>query len=342
MGKMKNFLCRFDLFPVAAMLEFRKEGMTMRPLWKDILAAVWLGMLLPGIVLNAFVWKERSRQKTQEPVQAAAVQLQQPVSVLDPEGGRGQMELESYLTGVLLAEMPASFHPEALKAQAVAARTYTWKAYTTGGKHGDGSVCMDPSCCQGFLTEEAYLSRGGTGEALEKVRQAVEATAGFVLMFDTELIEATYFSSASGSTEAAVAVWGTEVPYLQAVESPEQIREDTTVYTADDFQKLLGKSLPGTPEQWFGPVRYTEGGGVAEIEICGETYTGTFLRSKLGLRSTAFQVLAEGQTIAITTRGYGHRVGMSQYGANALAEAGRSWQEILQHYYPGTTLVPVF
>lgn len=315
----------------------------MRPLWKDILAAVWLGMILPGIVLNAFVLKERYRQTPQVLVQAAVTEpkINRVISLRDPYGGKMDIDLETYLTGVLLAEMPADFHEEALKAQAVAARTYTWKAFTTGGKHGDGSVCMDPSCCQAYLTEEAYLSRGGSGEALEKVRQAVAATSGFVLAYEGELIEATYFSSAGGSTEAAVAVWGAEFPYLQAVSSPEAVHMDTVCYTVSEFQKLLGRELPETPAQWFGAINYTEGGGVADLEICGESYTGVQLRSLLGLRSTAFQIQVEDQTITITTRGYGHRVGMSQYGANTMAEQGSHYQNILQHYYPGTNLVPI-
>lgn len=315
----------------------------MRPLWKDILAALWLGVVIPGIVLNLFVLKEKhSHMQAVPTVQAQSERPGGVIPVRDPEGTKLYLDLDDYLTGVVLAEMPAQFHSEALKAQAAAARTYSWKAHTTGGKHGDGSLCMDPSCCQGYLTNTEYLGLGGTEESLEKVRRAVAATTGMVLTYEQELIEATYFSSAAGSTEAAVAVWGTEVPYLQAVASPEEIHADTVVYTADEFQKLLGRDLPGTPEQWFGAVSYTEGGGVAELEICDASYTGVFLRSQLGLRSTDFLIQAEENTITITTRGYGHRVGMSQYGANALAEEGSTWQQILQHYYPGTTIVPIF
>jgi len=316
----------------------------MRPLWKDVLAAVWLGMILPGIVLNAFVMKEKRREPQQQPViQVQEVQnTGRSISVRDQDGTRRYMDLDTYLSGVLLAEIPAKFHAEALKAQSVAARTYTWKAHTTGGKHGDGSVCTDSACCQAYITEETYLSRGGTPEGLEKVRQAVQSTAAIVLAYDGELIEATYFSSSGGSTEAALEVWGAEYPYLQSVSSPEESNLDTVSYTAAEFQNLLGVSLSENPTEWFGSVTYTEGGGVAAMEICGETYTGVQLRSLLGLRSTAFQVQTENQTITIITRGYGHRVGMSQYGANAMAEAGSTWQEILQHYYPGTTLFPIY
>ena len=315
----------------------------MRPLWKDVLAGVWLGMILPGIVLNLFVLHDRSRQ--------VSLEFSQPVETVktpdrfvflrDPAGSLKELDMETYLTGVLLAEMPADFHVEALKAQAVAARTYTWKNHTTGGKHGDGSVCADPACCQAYLTQEDYLSQGGSEENLAKVAQAVGDTSGFVLVYDDELIEATYFSSAGGSTEAAAAVWGADFPYLQAVSSTEEIRMDTVVYSLSEFQQLLGKQLPGRPSEWISSIRHTDGGGVAEMEICGESYSGVQLRALLGLRSTAFQISTEEERITITTRGYGHRVGMSQFGANAMAESGSSYQKILQHYYPGTNLVPI-
>lgn len=316
----------------------------MRPLWKDVLAAVWLGMILPGIVLNLFVWKERHRESQQLatlPMQTVQ-EPSQSILVRAPEGTHINMDLNDYLTGVLLAEIPAEFHEEALKAQAVAARTYAWKAYSTGGKHGDGSICTDSACCQAYMTEESYLSRGGHPENLEKVRQSVQSTSAIVLLYNGELIEATYFSSSGGSTEAAVAVWGTDYPYLQAVSSPEEAYADTVIYTKEDFQQRLGIPLSEDAAQWFGFVTYTEGGGVASMEICGERYTGVQLRSLLGLRSTAFYMCEDGGAIKITTTGYGHRVGLSQYGANAMAEKGSTWQQILQHYYPGTTLCPVY
>ena len=315
----------------------------MRPLWKDILTAVWLGIILPGIVLNAFVLKERHREA--QTVQIAQEKpVQQSVRFIplkDPDGTTTYMDLEAYLTGVLLAEIPASFHEEALKAQSAAARTYAWKAYTTGGKHGGGCLCMDSSCCQAYIGEEAYLSRGGTQDNLEKVRRAVQATSPMVLSYEGELIEATYFSSTGGSTEAAVAVWGADFPYLQAVSSPEKVLTETVIFDRSHLETLLNRPLAGDPEEWFTGMTHTDGGGVKKLEIGGETYTGVQLRSLLGLRSTSFQVHTDGQTVAFTTQGYGHRVGMSQYGANAMAEAGSTWQEILQHYYPGTTLHPI-
>ena len=160
-----------------------------------------------------------------------------------------------------------------------------------------------------------------------------------VLAFDGELIEATYFSASGGRTEAAVAVWGADYPYLQAVTSPEDTDPDILFFTREELESSLDIELSEDEGQWFGAVIYTDGGGVASMEIGGQSFTGVQLRRLLGLRSTDFQMEAEDGRIKITTRGYGHRVGMSQYGANAMAKQGSTWQQILQHYYPGTNIV---
>ena len=173
----------------------------MRPLWKDILAAVWLGILIPGIVLNAAVLCFR-----QEPPEAGEETRPERLEgvVLSLETGDITLSMEDYLTGVVLAEMPASFYPEALKAQTAAAGTYARKNMETGGKHS-GSLCGNPGCCQAYISPEDYLLAGGTEESVEKVCQAVKAACPYVLMYEEELIEAVYFSCSGGQTGAAVA-----------------------------------------------------------------------------------------------------------------------------------------
>lgn len=318
----------------------------MTTLGKDILTAFFMGMVVPGVMLNGAVMltqplpAESPEAVVQEQTQTETVTLAMYLRAAD--GTVSQGDMDEYLVGVVLAEMPASFEMEALKAQAVAARTYTRKAYETGGKHGDGSVCVSSGCCQAYITESDYLARGGTQESIDKVKEAVMETSGYVLTYEGELIEATYFSCSGGSTEDAAAVWGTEFPYLQAVDSPGEEGaanyENTVCFTPEQFQSVLGMTLPGAVEGWFGPVSRTDGGGVDTIYIGGTAYKGTQLRSLLGLRSTDFTVEATASQIYITTRGYGHRVGMSQYGADAMAVAGASFADILSHYYPGTSL----
>lgn len=316
--------------------------------WQEIGYAIFMGMVLPWLVVSAAVtWMDVRAPGSEEAEQPSDVvsgekKSQLTVLVRRENGSVEQWDMDEYLTGVVLGEMPAYFEPEALKAQAVAARTYAAKAQTTGGKHGDGSVCMDSQCCQAYQDPVDYLSSGGSPEDVAKIRQAVEDTSGYVLTYGGELIEAVYFSCSGGSTEDAAAVWGTEVPYLQATDSPGEEKAahntDSVTFTAAQFQDALGKSLTGAPVGWFGGVTYTAGGGVAEMEIGGETYTGVRLRQLLGLRSTAFTVTAEEDSVRIDTRGYGHRVGMSQYGADAMAATGSTYQEILSHYYTGTNL----
>lgn len=320
----------------------------MNKLWKEIVTAAVMGMAVPGFLIWFAAGLLENYPQTEPATQPEAVTrpAEGPVYeiLLRGENGTEAMALEEYLVGVVLGEMPASFETEALKAQAVVARTYTMLANRSGGKHADGSICADPGCCQAYIEPEEYLSHGGTEESVQKIRSAVADTSALVLTYEGALIEATYFSCSGGRTEDAVAVWGSEYPYLQAVESPGEehaaYHTDTVTFTPEEFQAALGVTLPGTPDSWFGAVTYTDGGGVDTMVIGDGTYRGTELRKLLGLRSTAFTVSA-GEKILITTRGYGHRVGMSQYGADAMALAGSDYGEILAHYYQGTVLTPL-
>ncbi len=305
-----------------------------------------MGLILPGIVLHWSVEETpplpaESVSETTEPVRTAPVG-QLNMKLRQEDGSVVTMDMDEYLVGVLLGEMPAGFEMEAKKAQAVVARTFTRRAYVTGGKHGDGSVCTSSGCCQAYLTIDEYLSRGGKQSAVDAAKAAVEETSGFVLTYEGNLIEATYFSCSGGSTEDALAVWGSDVPYLRAVESPGEENaahySDTVYFTKSEFADKLGLQLSGNPQSWFGTVTYTTGGGIDTLVIGGVAFTGTQLRSKLGLRSTAMTFQADSDGITITTKGFGHRVGMSQYGADAMAMDGRNFREILAHYYPGTTL----
>ena len=320
----------------------------MKVLWKEICFAVLMGAVFPGLILNYSALLIKGHAEALPILDDAAKtnvdgNNHMLVSIRFPDAEDSQMDMEEFLTGVVLAEMPAEFEPEALKAQAVAARTYIAKAMLTGGKHGDGSVCTDPDCCQAYISKESYLNQGGTEENYDKVRKAIMDTAGWVLTYGGELIEATYFSCSGGSTEDAAAVWGTDYPYLRAVSSlgEENARHysDTEHWTPAQFEQKTGCKLTGEPAQWFNTIAYTPGGGIDTILICGEEYSGKQLRQLLDLKSTAMTISADSDTITIVTKGYGHRVGMSQYGADAMAVAGSHYKEILEHYYPGATLV---
>jgi stage II sporulation protein D len=306
-----------------------------------------MGILIPGLmfaVVDRFYGRPtglpQGPEETTKDTQHFSEKIQQ-VTVLQ-NGDLIQMDIDTYLTGVLLAEMPAGFHEEALKAQAVVARTLAVKTNTIGGKHPRNAICTSPACCQGYCAPSAYLSTGGTEASVLKVRNAVTATDSQVLTYNGTLIEATYFSCSGGRTEDALAVWGTDIPYLQSVESPGEENAthyaDTLQFTASEFAQRLGLQGNDKPSAWLGTVTYTDGGGVDTMVICGEVFRGTQIRSLLGLRSTAFAILVVGDTIHISTRGFGHRVGMSQYGAEAMAVTGRGYQQILSHYYTGAII----
>lgn len=317
-----------------------------------ILLAFVMSVVVPGII---FRFAEKGNQglphSTGSETQISTLEQSKPqdtdtkmIVVLLDDGKMQTMEENHYLTGVLLAEMPISFHDEALKAQAVVARTYAKKQMQCQ-KHSQNTVCADYTCCQAYCSPDDFLRNGGTEMDRNRVYELVKETENQMLYYGDSLIEATYFSCSGGRTEDAVAVWGTEIPYLQAQDSPgeEQATHytDTVQFSAAEFADHLKIDTDILPGNWFGHITYTDGGGVNTMEICGKTYTGTDLRKMLNLRSTAFQISAVGQTITITTKGFGHRVGMSQYGAEAMAVNGNSYQQILEYYYPGTVLQSV-
>ena len=314
--------------------------------WKDVVTAVVLGVVCPAMVFSL-----ESRRQGSGPIlslgpstsESTVIEDDSTIPILMNDGTIQNMELDAYLICVVLKEMPASFENEALKAQAVVARTYTLRRLVKGSKHDNAVVCVDSSCCQGFITQDDYLKKGGKRESLDKVIKAVTDTSGLVLVYGDELIDATYFSCSGGSTEDAVAVWGTDVPYLQATKSPGEEKAkyyvNTVTFSTKQFAKLLSIQPANSTSKWIESITYTDGGGIDRIKICGSTYKGTEIRKLLGLRSTSFVITIVGETVTVTTKGYGHRVGMSQYGADAMAVAGSDYEQILLHYYKGVKIV---
>ncbi len=269
------------------------------------------------------------------------------VKVKLADGRVETMAMDDYLWRVVAAEMPAAFEPEALKAQAVAARTYTCaKMERTTPAHPEADVCTDVACCQACCTpEEAAASWGSNARMYtDKIAAAVADTDGLAVLYGGKPIQAVFFSSADGRTVDAVEVWGNAVPYLTGVDSPEGEEvpnyHSTVTLTAEACKARLlakypGADLSGDPSGWFSNTVSNSAGGVESMKVGGVTVSGQALRTLFALRSTSFTVSAgaEGVTFAVT--GYGHGVGMSQYGANALAREGKRCEEILKWYYTG-------
>lgn len=293
-------------------------------------------IVLPVVLIKGILWKEKE----------AAIILKvyhhhQDKIVL--------LELEDYLRGVVAAEMPAKYHPQALKAQAVAARTYTLQKLPAYGGTGSqaypgADLSTDFRYCQAWLSQKEMKARWGFVAFFyywARINNAVEETKGEVLSYQGDLIEAVYHANSGGYTENARDVWGGEKPYLISVESPydqESKNYQSTFYIA--LQDVLSKLQIATQDsQWQLAISKTNDTGlVLEAEIAGQAFSGKELREKLGLPSAKFTVTQQGDILAFQVLGKGHGVGMSQDGANGLAQLGYNYQEILQHYYPNTII----
>lgn len=280
------------------------------------------------------------------------------IKVLETATGKvREVPLEEYLVGVVFSEMPASFEVEALKAQAVAARSYClfkWENSTEGtSAHPQADVCDDPSCCKGYTSYDAAVKKWGEDYIKPlwgKVEKAVKDTSGQIITYDGQVANAVFHAMSAYKTEDASSVWGGNAPYLKSVSSPEEEKSGlkdfitTASFSSEDFKKLLTDngfrgSFTGGTEDWLGETEYNGSERVDSQEICGIKISGSRIREIFALRSTNFSVRCEGDDIIFTVKGYGHGVGLSQQGANLLAKEGYDYIEILKHYYSGTEVV---
>ena len=258
--------------------------------------------------------------------------------------------MSDWLPGVVAGEMPALFEEEALKAQAVAARTYIM--YSMGREkpaHPEADVCDDPACCKAHSTDEELREKWGESyeENMARVLEAVRSTDGEYMSYGGEVIQAVFHSSSAGRTEDSAAIWQAE-PYLVSVESPETAEDVPNYVTSvtvspEDFRAAVLAVHPEAefgedPAFWLGAAVRDASGRVESVEIGGTQVPGTELRTLFQLRSTAFTLDYTAEGFLFTVTGYGHGVGMSQYGANVMAEDGADYEEILTHYYPGAEL----
>lgn len=247
------------------------------------------------------------------------------------------IDLEEYVIGVVAAEMPAAFHSEALKAQAVVARTYAMK------KASQGITLVNSTSHQVYNTVEQMKAKWGSSYSTyyNKIKAAVNATKGKVLKYNGSYIEALYFSMSNGKTELPTYVWSTNYPYLQVVSSSWDADISAAKYTVTMTYAKLSSKLGVTVDEnsEIKILSRTAGDRVNEISIAGKTFTGVKVRSLLGLRSADFTITKTSTGVSITTKGFGHGVGMSQYGANGAAKAGYTYKQILNHYYSGASLV---
>lgn len=256
-----------------------------------------------------------------------------------------KLPLETYVTGVVAAEMPADFELEALKAQALTARTYIIKQKLTKDRVGlpEGADTADTELHQVYKNDAELRSEWGSDYTwkMDKIRTAVRQTAGQILTYNNEPITATFFSTSNGYTENSEDYWSNSFPYLKSVQSPWDKNSpkfsDQKIFTIKDFENKLGVKL--ADKNAVGTVtERTEGKRVSKVKINGKVLTGKEIREKLALKSSDFTWTVKGNNIVINTKGYGHGVGMSQYGANGMAQEGKKYNDIVKHYYQGVEI----
>lgn len=265
-----------------------------------------------------------------------------------------EVDFEEYITFVVAAEVPASFHEEAIKAQSVAARTYIYNKYkykninSASKEHKGAVVCTDSTHCCAFSDREQLREIHGDEwmkEYFGKIVSCVKSTEGEIVLYEGEpIVAAFHASSGGGRTENSGEIWSDEIPYLVSVESAdENTREgyySVVEITCEDFKKIINEKFPDAKldddyNTWFGAVSYTEGNSVKNVKIGKAVVSGGQMRSIFGLKSQCFEINMLDDKITFKVQGSGHGVGMSQYGANFMANKGKDYTEILKWYYTG-------
>lgn len=284
------------------------------------------------------------------PVQAESVPAADYSTVtVSIDGAASELELETYVAGVVAAEISADFPLDAIRAQAVAARTYAVYKLSAGrpDAHPEADVCDDYRHCAAYRDLAAETA---SGSDLSRIQQAVQDTEGEILTYDGAPVAAVFHCVSGPRTEAARDVWGEDVPYLQSVVSPGGTAypdyEAAVTVDADEFRQIVADALPaadvsGTPDDWFKASVRSDAGGVITVQLGGATVQGDDVRALFGLQSANFTITTTEDSITFHTIGYGHGVGLSQYGARYMAEQGAGYAEILAHYYQNTQLTHV-
>ncbi len=273
------------------------------------------------------------------------------ITVYNDDTGKTElMDLEVYIYHVVAAEVPAAYQAEAIRAQAVAARTYALYGMEHGGCSKGADVCTDSAHCQAFTTDEALKRRWGSEyDALSaKIRDAVAYTAGEVVTYEGKPIHALFHAVSGGRTEDALAVFNMNLPYLKSViskgEEDAPRYKETYRFTRDKLAKLLNSDYSGAKvaaPRLQGQIEIKKrltSGQISSVRIGSMTITGREFRKTTGIASANFTIGYTDKEVYIYTTGYGHGVGMSQAGANAMALKGSDYREILAHYYTDTTI----
>ena len=345
----------------------------MKILFKYLIAVLLIVIVLPTVVVESFSFapkgieleanlrgeeKEKEENPKQEVLSSSINKIEMDtIKLYNPfDGETSEYDIEDYVRGVVAAEMPAEFHMEALKAQAVAARTYAVKrslTYENGhDAHPDAPICKDVHC-QAHLSDKELKEIHGEDwvkKYLDKIEEAVEATQGLMIYYNGELAEPLYHSTSGGMTEDAVHVFASDTPYLKSVESPYEEGaprfKTVTTISSDEFISKIKERYSNVDidkDNFFEKIKLIDkspSGRILSLAIDKEIIEGRELRDIFKLNSTNFKIKYNEKLniIDIETLGFGHGVGMSQWGANGMAKEGHDFIEILSHYYKGTEI----
>lgn len=266
------------------------------------------------------------------------------------EGNVEEVNIDEYLYHVVSAEMPATFEIEALRAQAIVARTYTiFKILNK--KHDNADICDDSTCCQAWVSKETRLARWNENEResnWQKICNAVNSTKGKIVTYENKPINAFFHSNSGGVTEVPINVWGgTGYPYLQSVATAgedgyTQYASEVILTRTELLNKLKAKysdiSINFSNPEEIKILEYTGSNRVKTLKIGNHNLSGVEARTIFGLKSANFEIAQEGENIKFTVKGYGHGVGMSQTGADAMAKQGSTAEEIITHFYTGIAI----
>ncbi|KHD86680.1 stage II sporulation protein D [Heyndrickxia ginsengihumi] len=321
----------------------------IKPIFIIVIFILFLSFLVPTIIVLPFQKDEASGKLSEEKKHKKVEEDQSTIEVTVYRTASKKIDtlpMENYVAGVVAAEMPADFKLEALKAQALTARTFIVSRLLYGGNSDlpENADVTDGVADQAYLSNDQLKQNWGNqyDQKMEKINKAVQETEGKVIVYNGKPIDAAFFSTSNGYTENAEDYWSNAIPYLKSVPSPwdkssPKFSKQETVPIADVEQKL-GVTLTNDTGT---VLSRTAGKRVAKIRIGGKIFTGREVREKLNLPSSDFTWTKEGNHLIITTKGYGHGVGMSQYGANGMAEEGKDCDSIIKYYYKGVSIVPI-
>jgi len=295
-------------------------------------------------------------QETPAEVQEYDYQKYKTIKLLHASNGEiEELNIDEYLYGVVSSEMPASYEIEALKAQAVVARTYTiYQIIHNASKHENADICDNYACCQAWISKEERLAKWSPEEAennWNKIVQAVDSTKGKIVTYNSEPINAFFHANSGGITESSLNIWGgIDYPYLKSVETAGE--EGYTQYASqvilsqqELIERLRAKyedcEIDFLQQDCIQILDYTTSGRIKTIKFGNKEIAGTEARTLLGLKSTNFTISMADEKITFTVTGYGHGVGMSQTGADALAKTGSGYESIIKHFYTNVEIIEV-